>query len=311
MGKGSMPAGKVPVRAAMLVIVAGALWGTVAVIVKVLVESVDPTLIAFFRILLAGLSFTLILLLTGGVRLPRPDVRAAAIAGVGIAMNYYLFTLALRYTLASAAAMVVQSEIVFLAILSVLFMGESFGRRKALGMGMALSGVLLIIWNGEDPGILFASEYFLGNVIVFVAGFFWAIYVFFQKRMATGPDILASLSPVFLIAALFLLPVSFSSLGGLLRLSGMQLLTLLYLGIVCTGFGYMLLAEGMKKMSASAAGILTTVMPLTSVLLAVVFLREVLTSYIMVGALLDLTGVMIVIRAEGASPPQLENIPAG
>ena len=223
-------------------------------------------------------------------------------AAVGIGLNYLLFTVGLRYTLASAGAMIVQSEVVFLAALAVLFLGESFGVRKAVGMGMALSGVAIITWNGEDPGVLFGSEYLLGNVIIFVAGLFWAVYVFFQRKMTSGPNILVSLSPIFLIAAAILFPVSIGSLGGLLALTTVELLALLYLGLVCTGFCYVALAEGMRHMSSSAAGVLTTAMPITSVFLAVIFLQEVLTPFIVLGALLDLGGVVLVITGEGKSP---------
>jgi drug/metabolite transporter (DMT)-like permease len=289
----------VPLKSASLVILSGILWGTVAVIVRVLVQSMDAGLIAFVRILLAGAAITLVLYAREGLAGLRPHWRLVVPAAIGIALNYLLFTLGLKYTLASAGAMVVQSEVVFLAALSVLA-GEAFGTRKGLGMALAMGGVFLITWNGESLGELFASEYFLGNIIVMVAGFFWAVYVFCQRRMARGPGILVHLSPIFLLAALFLLPFSIDSLPSLMALDAIQLLALLYLGIVCTGLGYILLAEAMKSISASGAGVLTTVMPMTSVCLSAIFLNEVLTTFIIVGACLDISGVILVVRSEGS-----------
>jgi len=295
-----MSVDRVPIGSALWVVSAGVLWGTVAVIVRVLVQTVDASLIAFFRIFLAGVFLTSILVLRGRSRISAQNWNYALVAAVGIGLNYLLFTVGLKYTLASAGAMVVQSEVVFLAVLSVLFLGEGFGRRKAVGMAMALSGVLLITWNGADLGTMLGSRYFIGNVIVFGAGFFWAIYVFFQKKMSTGPEILVSLSPIFLISAAILFPFSIPVLGELLHLSAVQLVALLYLGIVCTGFGYMFLARGMQRISASTTGVLTTVMPLTSVILAIFFLGETLTGYILAGAALDMAGVILVVQSEGS-----------
>jgi drug/metabolite transporter (DMT)-like permease len=293
---------QIPIGSAFWVVLAGVLWGTVVVIVRVLVQEVDASLIAFTRILMAGLVLTSILLLRRGTKISVPSWRYTILAALAIGLNYLLFTMGLRHTLASAGAMVVQSEVVFLALLSVLFLGDSFGRKKAIGMTMALAGVIMITWNGEDLGVLLGSRYFLGNVTIFVAGLFWAIYVFFQKKLTSGQGILSSLSPIFLLAALFLFPFSIPSLGGLARLTAVQVLALLYLGILCTAFGYMFLARGMRKISASTAGVLTTVMPVTSVILAVAFLEELLTIYIVVGAFLDLVGVTLVVQDENSPP---------
>jgi len=294
-----MPKPPVSWSAASFVISAGLLWGTVAVIVRVLVRDVNPGLIAFIRILLGGTVMSAVLLLTSRRNVLAPNWSLVVLASVGMSMNYFLFTLGLKFTLASAAAMVVQSEVIFLVVLSVLLLGEPFGPTKALGMGMALAGVLLITWNGESLSGLLASRYLLGNLIVFVAGFFWAVYAYAQKMLTKGPDIIVSLSPIFLLSSIILLPLAWGSLPTLLKIGGRAILSLLYLGIICTGVAYILLAEGMKRIPASTVGILTTVMPVTSVVLASMFLHEELTVYIILGAFLDLGGIVMVVRSEG------------
>ncbi len=289
----------VPVGAVAYVLLVGVLWGTVAIVVRVLVRTIDATLIAFVRILIGSIVITLILFARKGFSIPGTRLRFVLPAALGISMNYLLFTIGLRYTSASAAAIIVQSEVVLLAILSVLLLG--LGPRKRLGMGMALIGVFIVTWNGKDLQGLLGSQYFLGNLIVFTAGFFWAVYVYFQRRMAEGPDILIGLAPIFLIAALILFPTSMGSLASLIELSLLQVLAFLYLSVVCMGLGYIILAEGMRKIPMSTAGVLLTVMPVTSVSLAVILLREAITVFLVTGALLDLAGVILVVTGE-ASP---------
>ncbi len=292
-----MGGAEIPPRAAGLVIASATIWGTVAIVVKVLVETIDPAVIAFIRLALGGVLITTVLLLRRSSRGILANYRLILFGGVGMALNYLLYTIGLQYTLASAAAMVVQSEVVFLVTLSVILLGESFGPRRIAGMVLALLGVVIISWNGQELSTLFASEYFLGNVIVFFAGFFWAIYAYSQKRLTGEQDILASLSPIMLISSAILLPLALPELGSLTTLDPGEVVALLYLGLICTGVSYMSLAEGLKRINASITGVLTTVMPVTSVILAYLLLKEVLTAYMIVGAALDICGILLVVTS--------------
>lgn len=281
---------------ALLIMATATLWGTVAVIVKVMIRAIDPALIAFVRMLLGGAALTVALALTRARIAPRESWSLVGIGAVGIAFNYLFFTLGLRYTSASAGAMVVQTEVVFLAILSVILLKEPFGPRKIAGMTIALVGVAIISWNGKDLSTLLGSEYLLGNVIIVLAGLFWAFYAYSQKRLTQNREVLSSLSPIFLLSAVMLAPFSLGSIGDLARLSGAEVLGLLYLGLVCTGLAYLLLARGMKAVAASTAGVLTTLMPVSSVILAHIFLGESLSLYMGLGAALDLGGIFLVLR---------------
>lgn len=282
---------------ALLIMATATLWGTVAVIVKVMVRAIDPALIAFVRMLLGGAALTVALTLTRARIVPRESWMLVGIGAVGIAFNYLFFTLGLRYTSASAGAMVVQTEVVFLAILSVVLLKEPFGPRKTAGMAIALVGVAIISWNGKDLSSLLGSEYLLGNAIIVVGGLFWSFYAYSQKRLAQDREVLSSLSPIFLLSAAMLLPFAMGSVGGLARLSVVEVLGLLYLGLICTGLAYLFLARGMQGVAASTAGVLTTLMPVSSVILAHIFLGEGLSLYMGVGAALDLGGIILVLRA--------------
>ncbi len=289
------------IGSAVLVIAAAALWGTVAVAVKVLVETVDFSLIAFIRMLLGALTVWLAWRISHrpGQRTPLKWGLIAA-AGFGIALNYLLYTFGLRMTLASAGSIVVQSEVVFLALISYVFLGESFGRKKILGTSVALAGVAIVTWGGQTLRALIESQYLTGNLIVLAAGFFWAIYAYGQKILSAEKDLLASVYPIFIVASLILLPFSAGSLASIPSLSWSEVLMLLYLGAVCTGVSYMLLASGMRGLTASTAGVLTTVMPVTSVALAIVLLHEPLTPYILLGAAMNVAGILLVMWREGA-----------
>ncbi len=265
--------------------------------VKALVETVDASLIAFTRILLGGLCIGALSMAKHGFRMPKSGWKLVLVGAFGISLNYLLFTIGLRHTLASAGAMVVQTEVIFLVLLSVLLLGESFGPRKMTGTVIAILGVVIISWNGEDLGDLLASRYLLGNVIVACGGLCWSFYAFSQKMLTRDEDVLVVLLPVFLLSSAILLPFAMGSLGTIVSIGWVNQLSLLYLGLICTGLGYILLAQGMKGIPASTAGVLTTFMPVTSVILAHMFLKEALTPYIITGAILDLGGIAMVMSA--------------
>ena len=270
-----------------------------AVAVKVLVRTVDFSLIAFVRMVLGAVTVWVAWRINHPRRVPSLRWGLIGISGLGIALNYLLYTFGLRLTLASAGSIVVQSEVVFLALLSFLLLGESFGRTKILGTTLAIAGVVVVMWSGQTIRALLESRYLAGNIIVLVAGFFWAVYAYGQKILTAERDLLGSLYPIFFIASMVLLPFSAGSLVSVMTLSWQEGLMLLYLGAICTGVSYMLLASGMRHLPASTAGVLTTVMPVISVVLSIILLKEPLTPFIVLGAATNVAGIILVLRGSG------------
>jgi len=302
------------------ILVASIIWSWVPVIIKFSEPYFSFTFVAFARLALAALFMGLCLLarrLFSRARRarkntsPSPRVNAPVIsAGVAFGVHYLFATAGIYRTSASATNIVLQVEVVSLVILGIVVLGERLSALSAAGMILCLVGVGLVVWSGESFRRLFASEYFLGNMLVMAAGLCWSVYGLFQKIALREADILESLLPIFLIG------MTVSSAGLLADPSppwttaqtGLSLpgpgqairpwLFILLLGVGCTGVSYLFLAYGLKRLDASATALITSPLPLFTILEAHWILAEPLTPFIWWGAGLTVLGVIGVTLGE-------------
>ena len=75
--------------------------------------------------------------------------------------------------------------------------------------------------------------------------------------------------------------------------TGMEWISLVYLAVICTGFGFTLQPVAQSRTSSEKAGIFCALNPLTATVLGVVFLHEVLDLTDIFGAVLILCGIVI------------------
>jgi drug/metabolite transporter (DMT)-like permease len=283
------------------------LWSLIPLAVKVAHQSFNVAFISLSRLAVGAAVFGVMeVVRRRGVRPARDEAaelvspgrlgpRAwAVIAGVGIGGDLLLYVFGLCYTTASAATLIVSTDGVILALLGVLVLRERMSRWKAAAGVAALSGLVLVGWNGQDLGALVRSEYFLGNAAVLAAAGCWAVYGLGQRVLSRTPG--ASLFPIFLVgtgvAGVAALtqppahdPVTWQAAGALA-----------YLGLIGTGLAYILLAKGMERLEAATVGLISSSLPLFTMVEARLLLGEEITGYLLAGAGLIIAGVALVMR---------------
>jgi drug/metabolite transporter (DMT)-like permease len=68
-------------------------------------------------------------------------------AVLGSFLSLICWLAAMKYTLASIAAILTQSSTLFILVFAVLFLGERFTRRRVASAALAVAGVLLVSWR--------------------------------------------------------------------------------------------------------------------------------------------------------------------
>ena len=286
-----------------------ALWSVVPVLVKLLLPAIDPFTLAFLRLAQATLVVGAVFYLRGR-RLRQIRLRRWHwIGGAGVSLNFALFALSLTLTTASAGVLVVQVQYVTLAALAALFLHERLGRGRIAGMALVLAGVAVVVSVRADVSQLVAPRYAMGNLLMLLAGVGWGVYAVSNKALSGGAGTLSILLPMLgigtlvtaVLAATRAEPSTLPTGAALARLLAM----LLVLGVAATGGAFILVAEGMQRLSANLTGTLTTVTPLTQILLAHALLDEPLTWSLGAGGSLILTGIltMVVVERRGARQP--------
>ncbi len=284
------------------------LWSLIPLAVKVAYQSFNFGFIALARFAVGTAVFGAVELASGrGVRLPSrrsgsqlpgpPWIGPAGwtiIAGLAIGGDLLLYTLGLRYTTASAATLIVSTDGVLLGMLGVLVLRERRSRLKTLAAGSTLAGLVLVGWNGHDLSALVRSEYFLGNAIVLSAGICWAAYGLGQRVLAGLPG--SGLFPIFLVGtavaglAAAMQPVA----HGPVRWQAV--VALAFLGLGGTGLAYVLLVKGMQALETGTVGLLSSTLPLFTMIEARLVLGEEITIYLLSGAAFVMAGVVLIVR---------------
>lgn len=294
-----------------LVVAAMVVWSTVPVGTRLLMRDTPAFSAAFIsaaRLWIAAAIFIIIRAVYAR-RSGRPfHVRVThygwlLIAAAALCFNYIFYAIGLRYTTAGATSIVSQVHPIATVLLAALLLNERLTRQKVVGMLLAITGVLLVVFHGESLHDLFASDNFAGNLIEIMAALSWPFYAIGQTKLMSEHHDEQSLLPIFVTAALLsciMLPFT-----GPLIIHSPRLLdwaTLLFLGAGSTALAYWLFAAGLQRIQTSEGAMFNVLMPLTALFMAHWVLGEPLHANMLFGLMLVLCGLALIVWRRGQSP---------
>lgn len=285
-----------------LILLASVLWGTSFPGSKLTVGTVDPLFLTFARLAL-GASLGVAVL--AGMR--RLDLRIFRepivwVLGAVNAIGFALQNEGILLTTASKTALLVNVNIVFIAILMVVFFQEAVTRAKITGILIGVMGVVVLATK-LDPTTLRAGQ-FQGDLLVFAAGGVWAFYVAgVKKRVDRGGDYIA-LTAGILMASTVVAAIPLFFVGWPLPKSETGWLGIVYLGLVPTFAPLMLYVSSMRTISPTISALLILLEVVVASILAFLMFRDPLDAYTLGGGSLILLGAFVVTRGErGISHP--------
>lgn len=279
--------GGLGVRDSALAIFVMVIWGYNFVVAKTGLEELPP-------IFMMGLRFALsAALLVPFVTMPRGRMKEVAALSVTLgAAHFSMMFTGLKTVDASTAAIAVQLQVPFSALLATVLLADPPGWRRTAGMVVAFGGVVLIAGEPRFEGTLWALGLIIG------AAFVWAVGNIQVKKMG-GIDEMALLAWMSVMAAPQLFLISFLLEDGQFAAAqtaswrgwGAVAYQAVAVVVISYGIWYRLLA----KHSVSAAVPYTLLVPFFGVACAVAFLGESLTPRIIAGGLITIAGVAIII----------------
>ncbi|HET8578927.1 MAG TPA: EamA family transporter [Methylomirabilota bacterium] len=274
-----------------LIALAAVSWGTTGATMTLLSRevAVSPLLVGWARLaiaapcLLAGAALREMLAPAGADRelgrLLTPAVWRERTLGpllvTGLAMAGYqacYFTAVTLTGVAAAALLAICSAPILIAVLAATFLGERLTRAVLVCLVMAVSGTALLVMGPRGPGAI-AGHFGVGALLALGAGLCYAVYAVTAKGLVSRLQPLTIAAATFTLGAVFLAPV-LASAGRADLLQRAALPPLLYLGIGPTAVAYALFCAGLRRVPATAAGIITLLEPLTATTLGVLVFGE-------------------------------------
>ncbi|MFO7766709.1 MAG: DMT family transporter [Pelovirga sp.] len=291
----------VPVwRIYLKLLLAAIFWGGTFIAGKLLAGEVSPFSSAFIRFLLATLVLLLLCRYYNGrlPRLSRDDLVPVLFLGLSGVFAYNAFFFAGLYWIeASRAAVIVANNPVMIALFAALLFGEKLTPRAVLGIGLSVAGAITVVIRG-DLSQLVSGGIGRGELLIFGCVLSWTTYSLVGRRA------MRNLSPLIAVtssaAAGTLLLAPFALAEGLLsqfRFYSMQAwASLIYLALFGTVIGFVWYYQGILRLGSTRAGQFINFVPIAAVTLSIGLLDEPLTSSLLLGLLLVISGLYLTNR---------------
>ncbi len=281
--------------AVLTTLLSSLMLGTSYVAVKMTVGEVNPFLLGAATMTVGSAVLLAYMLLKGTLdpaMLRRWEFWAGPIINTGVVAPSYV---GLTMTTASAAGLIIGTNVIFVALFSRLLFGERLGKRRLLGLAIALLG-LITLTTRWDLSVLYDSQ-MTGNLLVLISSVCIGVSVVTSRmalRALTAEQWSLSLHlllPPALLALYYLVPMN----GGI---SSIDLPAALFIGIVCTTVPTVLWTSALKHISVVTSATILMVESAFAVFLSWIFLGEVIDAYVITGAVMIFTAILLMARSE-------------
>jgi len=268
----------------------------------------------------AGASLLLVVLLRRvrpkGQRMPPREWRKRLLflSLVGVPVNQGLFLTGLQLSTATHAALLYTLTPVFVLLLAQALHREFPGLRTALGAVLALGGtVYVLLQRGPD----LSGGPLIGDLLLFVAVIAWTVYTVEGREVVGKLGALPTIAWTIIGGTLLYLPLGLGALlvpsyrADIAHASRAAWWGVVYLIVMTSVVAYLLWSWALAHLAAARVAVFTNLQPITTALLAQVFLGERVTAGFFAAAAVVIAGVLIAQwRAVDAAEEALLESPA-
>lgn len=266
------------------------IWGTTLVSTKVLLLRFSPEEIIVYRFALAYGLLLLICREQTGWAGWRNELRFCGLGVTGVTLYFWTENMALKYTLSANVGMIVSAIPILTAMLAhYTTHDEKFRPNLLLGFVAAMSGIGLIIYNGQ---MLKLNP--LGDILALGSALFFTVYNILIRKAPVGYSRLVLVRKTFFWGWAASFPVWLLTGGRFAPWSAFSfdaLANLAYLAIFASVLGYGMWNKAIELIGAVRTSNYIYLMPLFTMIAAVLVLNERITPLMLAGGALILLGV--------------------
>ncbi|MCF7512287.1 EamA family transporter [Pseudoalteromonas sp. L23] len=283
------------------------IWGLNFSVIKFGLAELPP-------ILFSGLRF-LVVAIPAVFFIPFPNTSVWNVLGVGLFLGVLKFSLLFiameSNASAGIASLLLQAQVIFTILLSVLLLKETMDRFQVVGISIATFGFSLFFINSSG------STTMLGAVLILFAALFWSFSNLIMKRLQ-DVNLLHFIVWVSLVPPLPLFTLSYfietdAPLTLLLNTTTQSWLSIAYVGYISTLIAFAIWGWLLKNHKAAAVTPFALLIPIVGIVGSALLLNERLMLIEAIGGGFILCGLTISVTAARISKifrkPQAEAIP--
>ena len=277
----------------LLALITVVIWAATFISSKILLNTFTPLEVMFYRFVIAY--FLLLIIHPKFHKIDSLKEEAMfLLSGITGGSLYFLTeNSAVKISQVSNVGLIVATAPIITALLAHFFTkGEKLNKNLFIGFVIAISGVILVMFNGNF--MLKLNP--LGDILALCAAVSWSVYSIITKKLGSKYNPLYLTRKIFFYALLTMIPFLFTSefnfdISKLLTFEIMS--NLLFLGIVASSLCYVVWNFTVDKLGVVKTNNYIYLIPAITLILSVVILHEKITLYSSLGALLIFLGVYV------------------
>lgn len=278
-------------------------WGSAFAVVKVGLGYSPPLLFAGLRTLIGGLAMILAAFLWGGspnLRRDWPVFVLLALFNVALFIGFQ--TYAIVYLPSGSAAVLVYLQPILVGLLAWPILGETLTVAKITGLLLGFLGIVAV-----SAGSLSGALSPLGVTLGAVSALCWALGTVFFKKYEARVSTLWAVAVPFVAGGVVLTAFGLSvEEWGDITWNAPFVASIMYSGLVGISLAWVIWFALVRAGEASRVASYIFAVPLTAVLIGVLFLDEPLGYTLLIGATFVVSGIYLVNREprskKGARP---------
>ncbi|WP_042142416.1 DMT family transporter [Paucisalibacillus sp. EB02] len=268
---------------------------TSAVLVK-LVGNAPAAIIANYRLLLAVLLMTPIMILKYRHEfklITKKDWFLSSLAGIFLAFHFILWFESLNYTSVASSVVLVTLQPIFAFLGTYLFFKERFSAGAVISMVIALLGSVIISWGDFQV----SGMALFGDILAFIAAIAITAYFLLGQNARKRLSLMTYTYVVYGVSSITLILYNLALQNPFLGYSVDYWLIFLALAIIPTFFGHTLFNWALKWLSTSTISMAIVFEPIGASILAYFILGEKITWSQWLGGTIVIFGLFLFIMS--------------
>lgn len=273
-------------------ILAMVIFGTIGIFRKYI--PLPSGIVACVRGIL-GVAFLLVFIKIKKIKMDREAIKKylwiLLVSGGFIGLNWVLLFESYRYTSVAVATLCYYMAPIFVMIVSPFLLKEKLTVKKVLCVIVALIGMVFV--SGVlDGGILDVSE-MKGILFGLGAAALYATVIMMNQKLREVPTHDKTIMQLGAAAVVLIPYILFVEDLSAVVLTPLIVFMLIIVGVVHTGIAYALYFGSMNGLKAQTVALFSYIDPIVAIILSAMFLKEPMTIYSAIGAVLVLGATMI------------------
>ena len=221
----------------------------------------------------------------------KKHLKILVISGAFIGLNWVLLFESYRYTSVAVATLCYYMAPIFVMVVSPFLLKEKLTPKKTICVAVALIGMVFVsgVLDGEISDI---SE-IKGILFGLGAAALYASVVMMNQKLRAVPTYDKTIMQLAIAAAVLIPYILFVEDLSTVTLTPLIIVMALIVGVVHTGIAYAMYFGSMNDLKAQTVALFSYIDPIVAIILSALFLKEPMTVYSIIGAVLVLGATLI------------------